>query len=110
MKKPVALAFALTLAAMTPAIRQAYAAPQTFNGTVTDSMCGIKHMMPGKSAADCVRECVKAGSSYVLVSDGKMYKLAAKPQTLAEFAGKHVSVAGSLAGNKITVSSIAEAK
>jgi len=28
-------------------------ASETFTGTVTDSMCGKKHMCPGKSDGDC---------------------------------------------------------
>ena len=39
---------------------------KTFVGNISDSMCGLKHMMPGKSDKDCTLECVKAGSKYVL--------------------------------------------
>jgi hypothetical protein len=67
-----------------------------------------KHMMPGKTDAECVQACVKDGSSYVLVSGAKVYKLAAKPQTIAPFAGKHVHIVGSVNDNSITVASISE--
>jgi len=40
----------------------AFGAGQTLTGTLGDDMCGKKHMMPGKSDAECTRECVKAGS------------------------------------------------
>jgi hypothetical protein len=36
-----------------------FAATQTLTGTITDTMCGKKHMSPGKSDADCTRECMK---------------------------------------------------
>jgi hypothetical protein len=102
MRKTAFILIASTLAAMTPAIRQARAATQTFVGTVSDSMCEKKHMMPGKTPAECIEECVKAGSTYVLVTDSKVYKLSGKSQSIAKFAGKHVSVQGDLKGTTIT--------
>jgi hypothetical protein len=38
---------------------------QTFVGSISDSMCGVKHMMPGGDKA-CTDECVKAGAKYIL--------------------------------------------
>ncbi|HSU18899.1 MAG TPA: hypothetical protein VLI45_04075 [Acidobacteriaceae bacterium] len=38
-----------------------FAQPQQLRGTVTDVMCGKKHMMKNASAAECTRACVKAG-------------------------------------------------
>ena len=52
--------------------------PQTFTGTITDSMCvadhAIMHVTPD---AKCVRECAKSGSSvkYVLYDGKNVYKL-----------------------------------
>lgn len=102
--------FAAAFALLLPAVRQAVAAPRSFEGTLTDSMCMNKHMMPGKSDAECIKACVKAGSEYVLVVGGKMYSLTAKPQILAEYAGKHVVVEGTLTGSKIAVTQIEEKK
>jgi hypothetical protein len=48
---------------------------QTFTGTVSDAMCGAHHMMQGKTPAQCIRECVKQGSDFALVSGGKVYTL-----------------------------------
>jgi hypothetical protein len=48
---------------------------QTLTGTVSDAMCGAHHMMQGKTAAQCTRECVKQGSDFALVSFGKVYTL-----------------------------------
>ena len=39
----------------------ARAAAKTFVGSISDSMCGAKHMMPGQSDKDCTLACVKAG-------------------------------------------------
>ncbi len=109
MKKTI-FRFALLGALAIPAAIQVHAAAQTIEGVVSDTMCGGgKHMMKGKPDADCIRECVKDGSSYALVVGGKVYTLAAKPQTIAPFAGKHVKVEGAVKGNTLTVSSIHEA-
>jgi hypothetical protein len=71
-------------------------------------MCGKKHMIPGKTDAQCVQECIKNGSSYTLVVGTKVYTLAAKPQTIAPFAGKQVHIEGDVKSNTITVTSISE--
>ncbi|HEY3706561.1 MAG TPA: hypothetical protein VGL22_15980 [Terracidiphilus sp.] len=106
MKKPHTLSASLLALTLTLGPTLAFAAPQSFEGTVSDSMCGKKHMMPGKSDADCTKECIKAGSSYVLLSGDKIYTLSGKPADLAAFAGKHVKVQGELKQNTIAVSSI----
>jgi hypothetical protein len=109
MKKTSILALALMPGIMIPAIQQVHAASQTIDGIVSDSMCGKKHMLPGKSDAQCAQECVKSGSSYALVVGDKIYALAGKPQTVAPFAGKRVHVQGNLKDNTITVITISEA-
>lgn len=98
MKWLAGLALALPLAAN--------AAPQNFEGVVSDSMCVKKHMMPGKSDAECVRECVKSGSKYVLVSGGKVYTLEGNAQVLWNLAGQHVQLQGELKGNVLKVASM----
>jgi hypothetical protein len=109
MKKTSILALALIPGIMISAIQQLHAVSQTMDGIVSDSMCGKKHMMPGKTDARCVQECIKSGSSYALVVGDKVYTLAGKSQTIAPFAGKHVHIEGSLKENTITVTSISEA-
>lgn len=85
------------------------AAPQSFTGTISDSMCGAKHMMPGKTDAECTRECAKADSKYVLLVDKKVYTLSGRQADLASLAGKRVRVAGERHGDTIAVESIAVA-
>ena len=89
----------------------AKAGTKTFVGNISDSMCGLKHMMPGQSDKDCTLECIKAGSKYVLadVVNGKVYQLSdqKKPE---EFAGQKVKVTGTLKGDMISVSAIEPAK
>ena len=110
MRKAPILILAFVSAIMIPAVQQVYAAAKTIDGVVSDTMCGKKHMMPGKTDAQCVQECIKSGSSYALVAGDKVYTLAGKPQTIAPFAGKHVKIEGDLKDNTFTVTSIHEGK
>jgi hypothetical protein len=82
---------------------------KTFVGSISDSMCGAKHMMAGESDKQCTLECVKGGAKYILVDlQGKIYQLSdqKKPEP---FAGAKVKVTGTLSGDTISVISIAPA-
>ena len=109
MKRTVMLGLAVLLAAgMTMASPKSEG--KTFVGNISDSMCGLKHMMPGGDKA-CTLECVKGGSKYVLAdpASGKVYELSDQTKP-AEFAGQKVDVTGALKGKVITVDSIKAAK
>jgi hypothetical protein len=106
MKKRMIITAAVLFSLLIPALRLANAATQSFTGVISDSMCKQKHMMPGKTDAQCVEECVKAGASYVLISGNKVYTLSAKKGLIAPFAGKKVQVQGNLQGASITVTAI----
>lgn len=100
-------AFALLLAATTAAPAQT---PATLTGTVSDTMCGAgKHMMDG-GAAKCVRDCVKAGDRYALVSGGKVYVLNGHSGELDKLAGQKVTVKGAVTGDTVQVASVTAAK
>jgi hypothetical protein len=102
------LALALVLAATGFA-----ANAQSFTGTVSDAMCGAKHMMEGDPAA-CLRDCVQKGSKYALVVGDKVYTLDTQdPATLAsldKLANRKATVKGQANGNEIEVSSITPTK
>jgi type 1 fimbria pilin len=87
------------------------AANATFTGTVTDTMCGKKHMIAGKSDADCTRECMKSKGNwtYGLVVGDKVYSLSGDNQKFASLAGQRVKVTGEQSDIKIAVQSIAPA-
>jgi hypothetical protein len=76
----------------------ASAAPQTFTGVITDTMCGKDHaMMKVTPDAKCVEECVKHDKStkYALFDGKNVYVLS--DQTIPEeFAGRKVTVIGTL--------------
>ncbi len=111
MKKTAALIFSFLLAAgmafAGSAPRPASETGKTFVGYISDSMCGLKHMMAGVSDAKCTLECVKMGAKYVLAdhANGKVYGLSDQ-KAPEKFAGKKVEVKGSLHGKEIMVSSI----
>jgi hypothetical protein len=91
---------------------RALAAPQTFTGTITDTMCGKKHMSPSKSDADCTRDCMKLKGdwTYGLVVGKSLYRLTGDNKQFAAFAGQQVTVAGDLTGTTIAVQTITPAK
>lgn len=84
--------------------------PATLTGVVSDTMCGGSHMMPGKSAAECTRECVKGGSDYALVVGKKVYTLKGNSADLDKYAGEKVTVKGAVSGSTITAESVNPAK
>jgi hypothetical protein len=105
MKKQMILTAALSVLLL-PALHMASAATQTFTGVISDSMCKQKHMMPGKTDAQCIEECVKAGANYVLISGDKVYMLSAKKVQISPYAGKIVQIQGDLQGSSIKVTAI----
>ncbi len=86
---------------------------QSYTGTVSDAMCGAKHMMEGDDAS-CLHACVKKGSKYALVVGDKVYALDAKDQAsldmLDQLAAKKATVKGVADGDTIAVSSVQPAK
>src|SRR5690348_13242061 len=76
---------------------------QTFTGVVSDNMCGKQHMEKNKSAAECTRECVKAGSDYALVVGNKVYTLKGNKSEIDRYAGEKATVTGTEKGDTITV-------
>ena len=107
MHKRFAFAVAVLLVSSTP-----FAAEQTWTGQISDSACGAKHeeaaegqgKMPDR---DCTVACVRGGSKYVLVADGKVLQIANQDnKDLATHAGHKVTVTGELRGTSITVSKI----
>jgi len=86
---------------------------QTFTGTVSDAMCGAKHMMPGDDAG-CLRACVKKGSQYALVVGDKVYTLDTSDKAtldqLDKLAAAKATVKGEADGDTIKVASVMAAK
>jgi hypothetical protein len=88
------------------------AAGQTWTGKISDSACGAKHEEAAEGEGvmadrDCTQACVRGGSRYVLVVDGKVLQIANQDnQDLATHAGHLVKLTGEMSGSSITVSKI----
>lgn len=83
----------------------AVAADSTMTGYITDSKCGAKAAHDG--SRECTLSCVKAGAKYVFVNDAdkKVYAVDAQDK-VAEHAGHHVTVKGSVEGGTLKVESV----
>jgi hypothetical protein len=100
---------AIQVLALVSVIAAPLAAQQSWTGQISDSMCKTKHEEAaegqGKMAdRDCTLSCVKGGSKFVLLVDGKVYQIANQDnKDLATLAGQSVKVSGELKGDTITV-------
>jgi hypothetical protein len=110
MKRLAPLALFLLLAT-----GSAPAAESTWTGKISDSMCRAKHEPPSEdgpelSERDCTLACVRGGSRYVLLADGRTFELFdQKDEALETYAGTLVKVTGALEDKTITVSKIEKA-
>jgi hypothetical protein len=91
------------------------AAEQIWNGQISDSTCAVKHMpaehgRKSMSDRECALACAQKGAEYVLVANGKVYKLRNHDGDLKVHAGHTVSLTGDLAGETIRVSKIEMSK
>ncbi len=83
----------------------ALAGDGTWSGYIADSKCGAQAANDG--ARECTIKCVKAGATYVFVNDGDKKIFAVDDQSkVAEHAGHHVTVKGSVDGDTLKVASI----
>ena len=88
---------------------------QKFTGAITDSMCATadhSRMRMGSTDAECTIACISAhGATYVLYDGKEVYTLSDQ-QTPEKFAGKKVTVTGTLDARTrtIQVDSITTAK
>ena len=82
------------------------AAEQALTGVVSDSMCGSKYGMANMSDRECTQMCASRGAQYVLVSDGRIYKLTNRASDLKAHAGHTVNLTGDVKGDTIKVSTI----
>jgi uncharacterized protein DUF5818 len=90
----------LTLAAL-----QAAPATRTFTGTISDSMCANDHasMRMGPTDGECTKACIEEhGATYILV-DGKDVYALSDQRTPETFAGKKVTVRGTLDAKTKTI-------
>ena len=91
----------LIIAALAPA-----QGTQKFTGTITDSMCAQadhSRMRMGSTDAECTIACISAhGAMYVLYGGQEVYMLSDQ-QTPEKFAGKKVTITGTLDAKTRTI-------
>lgn len=106
MKKGICILAAGILMSAAPALAA------TWNGTISDSMCGVKHQTgehEGKKMTerDCTEACIKGGAKYVFVTGGKVYKIANQDFAgLKTHAGHKVTLTGDMKDDTITVAKV----
>ncbi len=80
---------------------------RAFTGSISDSACGLHHMMGGTPAKQCTLRCVEMGAKFVLVDEARQKVYALSDQTKAKaYAGQKVRVIGTLKGSGIEVAAI----
>lgn len=99
-----ALLFAIST--ITVAVAADQSNKTTLTGVVTDTMCGGKHMIKDKSAAECTRVCVKQGMQYGLLVGEKVYTLKGDTHAIDKVAGQRATVTGTVSGNTVKVDTI----
>lgn len=97
------------------AMLAAAAGKQTFTGTITDSMCATadhSQMRMGSTDAECTIACVDAHDAMFVLYDGKEVYVLSDQHAPEKFAGKKVTVTGTLDAKTktIQVESITAAK
>jgi hypothetical protein len=97
------------------ALAGAASAQQKFTGVISDSMCASgdhSKMKMGSNDAECTIACVDAHGALFVLYDGKNAYTLSDQQTPEKFAGRKVTVTGTLdvKTRTIKVDSIAAAK
>jgi hypothetical protein len=87
------------------------AADEHLTGYIGDSTCANSKTDMGAPDARmaCVKKCIKGGATAVLVVGDKVYKIA-NQKAVMKFAGKNVTVDGTVDNDTVTVTKIAEEK
>jgi hypothetical protein len=84
----------------------AAAVPQKFTGVITDSMCADgdhSHMKMGPTDGECTKACVETHDAMYVLYDGKNAYVLSEQKMPEKFAGKKVTVTGTLDGKTKTI-------
>ena len=95
----------LATAAIFLAVSSASAFGEEFKGTVTDSMCSVKHVAGTKDDVACAEKCMKMGDKAVLVVGDKVYKIE-NQESVSKHIGHKVDVMGTLNGDTIHIDKV----
>lgn len=78
---------------------------ETWQGTVSDSMCSKKHVEGTKDDVACVESCMKGGDHAVLIVGDKIFKIDNQDAVKAHW-GHKVTVSGTLTGDTIHIDNV----
>ena len=81
-------------------------APQTFTGVITDDVCATgdhSKMQMGPNDAECTKACAALHGAAFALYDGKTTYRLSDQQTPEKFAGRKVSVTGTLDAKSKTI-------
>jgi Protein of unknown function (DUF5818) len=81
-------------------------AKQTFTGVITDSMCpdgDHAQMRMGPTDAECTKACVDIHGAMYVLYDGKQTYTLSDQKAPEKFAGKRVTVAGTIDAKTKTI-------
>lgn len=80
---------------------------ESYTGTVSDSMCAKNDMAKASKPehAACAKKCIGMGSPAVLIVGDKVIKVT-NPKKLDAYAGKTVTVDGTMHDGMLTVASV----
>ena len=78
---------------------------ETLKGTLSDSMCGAKHVNATKDDMACAQKCVKGGSPAVFIMGDKVYKID-NQDAVKTHVGHKVTLNGSVTGDTIHVDGV----
>jgi len=96
----------LILSLLATAVLAAAPGKQKFTGRITDSMCAQadhSQMRMGPTDAECTVACVQAHGALYVLYDGKQVYTLSDQQTPEKFAGKKVTVTGTLDAKTKTI-------
>jgi hypothetical protein len=101
------LCVAFLSATATPTLLDATPGRRAFIGSISDSACGLHHLMSGTPARQCTLRCVQMGAKFVLVDEVRQRVYALSDQIKAKaYAGQKVRVIGTLKGSGIEVAAM----
>jgi hypothetical protein len=86
-------------------LASASAFAEAWKGTISDSMCGAKHVNATKDDMACAQKCVKGGSPAVFIVGDKVYKID-NQDAVKDHVGHKVTLNGSMTGDTIHVDKV----
>lgn len=78
---------------------------ESWTGTISDGKCGMAHADGSEKSQKCAAKCIGSGAGAVLVTDGKMVKIA-NPDAIKGHEGHKVTINGTMKDGAIEVADV----